>query len=422
MAPGAPKPTAYGAVRFPTSRRAWRGALLLAVASLTSGCAGQVTPPPPMAPPAQPGPTTPAPPVNARAAGVSAGPPVAELPIDAAGAARALAAFRLSCPVLLRRDDGSGLTRRGDWAAPCAAAVADEANAQDFFVKWFETVRVGDGKAFVTGYFEPEIAGSLERADGYTVPVHGPPDDLIEADLGDFSDTLKGKRLRGRVEGGKFVPYFDRAAIDAGAIDSHAPVIAWAADPIDLFFLEIQGSGRLRLPDGQTLRIGYAGQNGRDYTAIGAVMRARGLLPAGGASLQGITAWLRAHPAEAPEILHANKSYVFFRKLSGPPVGALNVAVSARASAAADPKFVPLGAPVMLMLDRGEANGLWIAQDTGGAIRGANRFDSFWGAGEEARAVAGGLAAHGSALVLLPKGTLARIASEGGDGTAAAER
>jgi len=362
--------------------------------------------------PPVPAPAVPAGVTTAAAAGLLPGPAVETLPITQAGAERALAAFRLSCPTLQRRTDATGLTRGADWADACAAATAWPArDAQAFFARWFETVQVADGKAFATGYYEPEIAGSRDRRHGYEVPIYGVPDDLIEVDLGLFSDDLKGKRIRGRVKGKNFVPYFDRGEIEAGALTGHASVIAYAADPVEIFFLQVQGSGRLRLPDGGVMRIGYAGQNGRDYTGIGKLMRDRGLLGPGQASMQGIMTWLRAHPEEGAAIMRENKSFVFFKELTGAgPLGALGLPVTGWVSAAADPKFVPLGAPVFLSMDRTDATGLWVAQDTGGAIKGANRIDTFWGAGEDARAIAGGMSAKGTAWLLLPKGTLARLA------------
>ena len=170
----------------------------------------------------------------------------------------------------------------------------------------------------------------------------------------------------------------------------------------------------MKAPDGAVMRIGYAGQNGLPYTSIGKVMRDRGLIGDGPgqypASMQGIMQYIREHPAEGKALMDENKSYVFFRELTGAgPLGALSVPVRPHASVAADPRFVPLGAPVWLDLDRREADGLWVAQDTGGAIKGANRFDTFWGAGEQAREIAGDMSARGKALVLVPKGTLARL-------------
>jgi membrane-bound lytic murein transglycosylase A len=413
-----------------------RGRRAMALAALMLGaCSSAVTPPraSPSAPPPQvvplasdvpvrqPVATVPLPamPVaspppeasTAIASGVVAGPAIETLPITAESASRALAAFRTSCQSLVARVDSSGLTRGEDWAAPCRAARDwAAADAIRFFAEQFETVQVGGGQAFATGYYEPEIAGARARAPGYETPIYGVPRDLVEADLGLFSDALKGKRVRGKVTGDRFVPYDDRAAIEGGALDGRAPVIGWAADPIEIFFLQVQGSGRLRLPDGGVMRIGYAGQNGRDYTGIGKLMRDRGLLGPGQASMQEIMAWLRAHPEEGRAIMRENKSFVFFMELTGPgPLGALGLPVTGQASVAVDPKFVPLGAPAFLSMDRADATGLWVAQDTGGAIRGANRFDTFWGAGDDARATAGGMSARGTAWLLLPRGTLARL-------------
>ena len=409
--------------------RARRGGIVALALSL-SACGGGA-----LQPPAVPSshavplvPATPLPPVaavtvpgatTAAKAGLVAGPPIASLQLSETRAALALAAFRISCTALQSRVDGSGLTRGSDWQPACAAAAGIGAgDARGFFVRWFESVQVGDGKAFATGYYEPEIAGSRDRRPGYDVPVYARPADLIDVDLSQFSADLKGKRIRGRVDGSNFLPYFDRGAIEQGALAERARVIAWAADPIDLFFLEIQGSGRLRLPDGAVMRIGYDSQNGRDYTGIGALMKARGLLAPGQTSMQGIVAWLRGHPDEGREIMRENKSYVFFREQQSAPLGALGLPVTGGVSAAADPRFVPLGAPVFLSMDRADATGLWVAQDTGGAIRGSNRFDTFWGAGDAASATAGGMAARGTAFLLLPVGTMARLTAERVDGGA----
>jgi membrane-bound lytic murein transglycosylase A len=252
------------------------------------------------------------------------------------------------------------------------------------------------------------------------VPIYRRPPDLIEVDLGQFSESLKGKKIRGRVDGMNFVPYYDRAQIESGMLSGKGLEIAWAADPIEFFFLQIQGSGRLRLPDGKVINIGYDSQNGRDYTGVGAMLRDRGALQPGQASMQGLMSYLRSQPDGGRAIMNENKSFVFFRELPGGAVGALGVEVTPRATVAADPAFVPLGAPVVLSLDRPEANGIWVAQDTGGAIKGANRFDTFWGAGEEARTIAGGMSGRGKAWLLLPIGTVARIQS-GGNGAAPAQ-
>lgn len=407
-------------------RRGWAAVILAAALSACVGGGGVPAPRPvpggrPALPVRQPRPATPiapapvtaAPGATAASVGAIPGPPVSTLPIGAQNAARALAAFRTSCPSLVRRSDTSGLARGADWQPACAeAAATGPSGALAFFKRAFETVQVGDGRAFATGYFVPEIAGSRTRRPGYEVPVYARPTDLVDVDLGSFSAALKGKSVRGRVEGTKLVPYFDRTAIEDGALEGRARVIAWAADPIELFFLQVQGSGLLREPGGGLIRIGYESQNGRDYTGIGALMKARGLLAPGQSSMQGIVAWLRAHPEEGRAIMRENKSFVFFRELDGPPLGALGLPVADATSVAADPKFVPLGAPVFLSMDRTDATGLWVAQDTGGAIKGANRFDTFWGAGDEARAIAGGMSARGTAFVLLPVGTLARLGAQ----------
>jgi membrane-bound lytic murein transglycosylase A len=359
--------------------------------------------PPTLPPPAEEEPPPP-PPTNAREAGVTPAP--ATPAYDYVSAQRALAAFRISCPSLLKREDASGLTRPQDWQETCDLATQGRvASSPSFFAQWFELARVGAGTAFATGYYEPEIRGSRTQAPGYSVPIYRKPPDLLE------TNPLTGEKGRGRLDaGGQFVPYYDRTEIENGALAGRGLEIAWAADPIEIFFLQIQGSGRLRLPDGSVMRIGYAGQNGREYVGIGKLMKDRGLLGPGQTTMQGIIAWLRAHPEEGREIMRENKSFIFFHELTGPgPLGALGLPVTPRATVAADPRFVPLGAPVLLSLDRTEANGLWVAQDTGGAIKGANRFDTFWGAGEEAARIAGGMSGRGTAYVLLPKGTVARI-------------
>jgi len=316
-------------------------------------------------------------------------------------ASKALRAFQASCPALLRRQDQSGLTSGPAWSAVCseAATLAPE-GAAAFFRDRFDWLSVGTGKAFATGYYEPEIAGSRTQMPGY-VPIYGPPADLTRCTRAD------GQTGRGRVdETGACVLYYTRPEIEDGAVASKAPVLAWAADPVDLFFLEIQGSGRIRFPDGGVMRLGYSDQNGREYAAIGRLLRERSILPPGGANMQAIKDWMRANPDQGRDLMRENLSYIFFKELTGPgPLGALNVPVSPRATVAADPKFVPLGAPVFLAMDRPEAYGFWIAQDTGGAIKGANRFDTFWGAGTEATQIAGGMSANGVALILVPKGT-----------------
>ena len=374
-----------------------------------AGAAAQPIPATPLAP--LPAPAVPADATTAAASGVVAGPDFSTLGVTAEQATAALTAFRISCPSVQRRTDTSGLTQGADWTESCNAAKSwKDSDASAFFTRYFGTVQVGAGTAFVTGYYEPEIAASRTKSAGYDVPIYRRPADLIEVDLGQFADDLKGRKIRGRVDGGNFTRYYDRAAIESGVLDGRGLEIAYAADAAEFFFLQVQGSGRLRLPDGGIMRIGYDTQNGRGYVGIGKLLLDRGELQRGQASMQGILDYLRADPVRGAAVMNENPSWVFFRELTGPgPLGALGVPVTGRASVAADPKYVPLGAPVFLSLDRAEPAGLWIAQDTGGAIKGANRFDSFWGAGDDARAIAGGMSARGSALLLLPRASIARL-------------
>ena len=382
-------------------------AVALGSFALLAACASRPIPSPeaPVPPASAPAPApVPAPPPitapNARAAGISLEAPKV-LRTDEAD--RALQAFRATCPVLVTRRDQSELTQPGDWASLCnEAAALSPAYAPGFFFYRFDWARVADGKAFATGYYEPEIEGSRVPLPGY-IPIYRAPDDLVRCTKTD------GTSGRGRIdETGACVLYYTRAEIEDGALNGKGLELAWAKDPVDLFFLEIQGSGRIRMPDGSVMRIGYAGQNGRDYVAIGRLLRDRGILPPRGANMQAIREWIRANPDQGRELMRENLSYIFFKELTGPgPLGALNVAVAPRTTVAADPNFVPLGAPVFLKMDRPEANGLWVAQDTGGAIKGPNRFDTFWGAGLEAVTIAGGMSASGEALILLPKGRAA---------------
>ena len=345
---------------------------------------------------------------------------MSSLGITEADAAGALRSFAESCPRLLARSDASRLTATADWQAACAAAPGWSAgSAARFFAQYFETAEIGGGQAFATGYFEPEIVGARAHLPGYDVPVYKLPPDLIRDWPAETPQEQRtGRAPLGRYDAsGVFVPYYERAEIEDGALAGKGLEIAWAQDAIDFFFLQIQGSGRLRAPDGTVMRIGYAGQNGREYVGIGSAMRERGLIgdqpgqyPG---SMQGIVQYLRDNPDEGRALMRENKSWVFFTELTGAndlggPLGALGIPVRAESSIAADPAYTPLGAPVWLKVDRPEASGLWIAQDVGGAIKGPNRFDTFWGAGERAKIIAGGMSARGTAYILLPKGTLAR--------------
>ena len=395
------------------AKQALRGLILSAGLAL-AGCQAVPKADPPRT-------ATPLPPIvpkveSAAFSGLSAGPNIGSLGIQSGDAGTALASFLESCSKLVARNDQSGLTNREDWRPACdAARTWPASDALRFFTTYFESARIGDGKAFATGYFEPEILGSRTRRPGYDVPVYRLPPDLVRDWPADMAMSERtGRAPLGRKDAsGNHVPYYERAEIERGALTGRNLEIAWAADPIEFFFLQIQGSGLLRLPDGSLMRIGYAGQNGREYVGIGSVMRERGLLGDGpgqyAGSMQGIVQYLRDYPEAGADLMRLNKSWIFFRELTTDgPLGALEVPVRRGSSVAADPAYVPLGAPVWLDLDRDVADGLWIAQDTGGAIKGANRFDTFWGNGPQAREIAGGMSGRGQALVLLPKGTLAR--------------
>lgn len=370
---------------------------------------------------------TPAPPTgsdasSAFAAGVQKGPQIAgerfgraDLIFSTADAEAALRSFIESCRVVTTREDRSGLTQPSDWQEACDNAPSNPGTADSFFMSYFQTVTIGDGKAFATGYFEPEIAGSRTSRPGY-VAVYGVPRDLERGWPSNVPASERTGRapLSRKLDSGSYVAYYERAEIEEGVLDGRAEIIAYAADPVEFFFLQIQGSGRIRTEDGDVIRIGYAGQNGRGYTGIGGVMRDRGLLGDGpgqySGSMQGIMAYIRENPEDGRDLMRLNKSWVFFQELTGDgPLGSIGVPVRRESSVAVDPRFVPYGAPVFLDLDRDVADGLWIAQDTGGAIKGTNRFDTFWGAGADARTIAGGMSGRGEAYILLPRAAVRRL-------------
>jgi len=289
----------------------------------------------------------------------------------------------------------------------CAAARAlppgDESAARAFFERELAPYRASDrgsAEGLLTGYYEPELAASRRRRSPFLHPLYRVPADRVLVDLGEFKRDLAGRRITGRIERGAFRPYFDRREIVGGALAGRGLELAWVEDPVALFFLQIQGSGRLRFADGTLLRVGYAGQNGHDYTAIGKVLVERGAMTLEEVSLQSIRAWLRAHPAEADRVLDANRSYVFFRVLAGrAPEGAAGAQLTPGRSLAVDPAFWPYGLPLWLATELPAAPEvgrpaaplatLVVAQDTGGAIRGPIRGDLFLGPGAEAEAIAG---------------------------------
>ncbi|MDX1384361.1 MAG: MltA domain-containing protein, partial [Thermoanaerobaculia bacterium] len=323
--------------------------------------------------------------------------------------------------------------RAGDWREVCeAAAAATDAEAlRSALMAGLRPWSVRDREeteGLFTGYYEPSLAGSRRRDARFRYPLYRRPPELVEVDHGSFRDDLRGRRVAGRVDERRLVPYADRAALDAGARGGRGLELVWVDDPVAAFFLHIQGSGRVELQGGGHLRIGYDGQNGHPYTAIGRELVARGELALEEVSMQSIRAWLEAHPDQAVEVMHTNRSFVFFRELGDEgPVGSQGVVLTPRRSLAIDRSFLPLGVPLWLdttlpVLDvpepapaAGEAAGaavaeltgpplrrLYVAQDTGGAIRGPVRGDVFWGHGAEAEAVAGRMRQSGRLWLLLP--------------------
>ena len=310
------------------------------------------------------------------------------------------------------------------WRQTCEAAeglaaggaAPDSRTLRNFFEARFDPYALtnpdGTREGLITGYYEPLLKGRRERGGAAQSPVLGVPDDLLTIDLAELHPELKDKRVRGRLQGNKVVPYFTRGQIrEREGTALREKILAWVEDPVELFFLHIQGSGRIQLPDGNLLRVGYADQNGHPYQSIGRLLIERGELKPEQASMQGIQAWARANPGKLNELLDANPSYVFFRELantSDGPLGALGVPVTGGRTLAIDPRHVPLGAPVFLATTEPNSNKplnrLMLAQDTGGAIKGVVRADFFWGYGAEAGAQAGRMRQKGRMWVLLPKG------------------
>ncbi|MBP6655652.1 MAG: murein transglycosylase A [Propionivibrio sp.] len=322
-----------------------------------------------------------------------------------------------------------GLVSKPQWAlwrTACEEANGLPVNDSGVLRRFFEsrfapyllTNPDGTTNGLVTGYYEPLLRGSRNRTETFAQPLLGVPPDLLTIDLADVLPDLKNMRLRGRLQGNKVVPYYSRADIIRREKGFAERVLFWVDDAIELFFLQVQGSGRIKLPDGKVVRVGYADQNGHPYQSIGRVLIERGDLKPEQASMQGIQAWARANPEKLDELLNANPSYVFFRELpnngrvDAGPIGALGVPLTKERSIAVDPASVPLGAPVFLVTTRPNSplplRRLVLAQDTGGAIRGAVRADFFWGFGAEAGTQAGRMKQQGKMWVLLPPGVVSR--------------
>ncbi len=319
-----------------------------------------------------------------------------------------LRAFASGCG---RITGGSALRRACD--AAHALSAADETAARAFveasFEAWALTNADGSSEGMVTGYYEPVLAGSRTRSERFRYPVYGVPADLVAVDLEGVVPEVKGLRLRGRLESARLVPYWTRGEIDATG-QFNAPVLAWVEDPVELFFLHIQGSGQIELGTGPRLRLGYGEHNGHPYVSLGRHLVQRGELALEQTSMHGIKAWAAANPGKLRAALDANPSYVFFRAAAqgNGPFGTLGAPLTAGYSLAVDARAVPLGAPVFLAttmpLSTQPLRRLMAAQDTGGAIRGAVRADFYWGTGAEAGALAGRMRQQGRMWILWPRG------------------
>lgn len=391
-------------------------AVALALTACTSPMPPQPPAPlPPVAPPVRPAPApapAPGPAAPAKPAVVQFLPSsYAALPGWAKDDVRAAwPAFMASCGVLVKR---------ADWKEACTIArqvnAADERAVRLFFETFLQPHQViapdGADSGLVTGYYEPLLRGARKKGGPYQTPLYKVPDDMITVDLAGVYPELKGLRLRGKLAGKKLVPYPTRAGIENGSYSGKE--LLWVDDAVEAFFLQVQGSGRVQLTDTQeTVRVAYADQNGHPYKSIGRYLVDKGELTADQASAQGIKAWIAGHPTRQQELFNANPSYVFFKeeKLPDPkvgPKGALGVPLTPQRSVAVDPTQLPLGAPLFLSTTHANSDlplqRLVMAQDTGGAIRGAIRVDFFFGFGSEAAESAGRMKQRGSVWVLLPK-------------------
>lgn len=316
------------------------------------------------------------------------------------------------------------LARQPAWQTPCDAAKSLGARPSASAVRSFMEARFnpwrvvnpdGTQEGLVTGYYEPLIKGSRTRSRAFQWPVLGVPEDLLTIELGDLFPELKGQRVRGRLVGNKVVPYFSRSDMARQPDKFAGKTILYAEDPIELFFLQVQGSGRVQLPDGGVVRLAYADTNGYAYQSIGRWLVDRGELKMEQASMDGIKNWARANPARLQELLNANPSYIFFREVASSaagPVGAIGQPLTEGRSMAVDPRSVPLGAPVFLATTYPNSaqplRRLMLAQDTGSAIKGGVRGDFFWGFGAEAGIQAGRMRQKGEMWVLWPRDQVPR--------------
>lgn len=329
--------------------------------------------------------------------------------------AAALGAFSRGAAVLDMHPPkarGSGMDAAALTALIAQSLSVAPSGARAFFETRFRPVAVEPAGAapFFTGYYEPEVAGSLTRTAAFNAPLLAPPSDLEEITPGSAPGLPPDFRFARHTADG-FAEHPDRAAIMAGALDTEALALVWLADPVDAFFIHIQGAARVRLPDGRLMRVTYAAKSGHPYTPIGRVLIEMGALPPGGATMQTIRAWLAAHPDRAPAVLAANRSYIFFREAPVAdatlgPVAAAKVPLTAGRSLAVDRLVHTFHAPVFVettLPDGTPFHRLMVAQDTGSAIVGPGRGDIFFGSGDAAGAVAGGMRAPGRFTLLVPR-------------------
>jgi membrane-bound lytic murein transglycosylase A len=310
------------------------------------------------------------------------------------------------------------------WNAVCRVALSvpqDDLLAQrryweQHFLPWRLMKSDGGERGLVTGYYEPILRGSRKPSARYNEPVFGPPDDLIIVELAQLYPQLKTMRLRGRIQGRKLTPFYSRAQWAEQKVLRKSQALLWVDDPIDLFFMEIQGSGQVELDDGSRIRLGYADQNGHPFRSIGRWLIQNNELASGQASMQNIKRWAASRPQRLSTLLNVNPSLVFFRELpvegTGPP-GALGVPLTPQRSIAIDPTILPLGAPVWLDTtwpnESRPLQQLMLAQDTGGAIKGAIRADFYWGSGNEAGAWAGKMSQGAQQWVIMPRSFRPRV-------------
>jgi membrane-bound lytic murein transglycosylase A len=339
----------------------------------------------------------------------------------------ALGAFLRSCDALMAKADPASVGPYGgtvaDWRVACSvAARTDKSRARNFFEAQFRPFQVSAGAVkdgLFTGYYEPQIRGSRTRHGRYRTPVYGTPADLVTVDLSEFPAALSKERIAGRIDGARLVPYATRAEIDARGLKP-APVLFYADDDVAVFFMHIQGSGRVVFDDGKVARVAYDAQNGWPYTAIGRTLIRSGAIPREKMSMQAIRDWLHANPTESRKVMESDASFVFFKELPvgnpslGAP-GAEGVPLTPLASIAVDRKLHPYGAPFYIVTKTPDSahplRRLFIAQDTGGAIAGPVRADIFFGFGPRAETDAGGMKQYGQLYVLLPKAAAARMAA-----------